>query len=162
MQNLPATPDPQSCARSLPNSLEADRWVVIGSGPAGVACARALLDRGKKVHLLDSGLSLESERLGLVQQLKNSRPEAWNAADVTAFKSGIEAGMSGLPQKLVYGSDFAYRGAEEHLRVSYDNVGLRPSLAKGGLSNVWGAAMLPFRERDIESWPLSRPSLDPH
>src|SRR6266478_4232686 len=139
MQNLPATPDPQSRARSLPNSLEADRWVVIGSGPAGVACAKALLDRGKKVQMLDSGLSLESERMELVERLKSSRPEVWNTADVAAFKAGIDAGISGLPQKLVYGSDFAYRGAEEHLSVTYANVGLRPSLAKGGLSNVWGA-----------------------
>src|ERR1043165_94084 len=128
MQNLPAVPESQKSVP--PTSLDVGSWVIVGSGPAGVACAKALLDRGRKVHMLDSGLLLESERLALVQQLKNSRPEAWNAPDVAAFKSGIEAGMSGLPQKLVYGSDFAYRGAEEHFGISYQNVGLRPSLAK--------------------------------
>src|ERR1041385_4371405 len=121
MDNTPADAATPSRAQPRFGSSDAERCFVVGSGPAGVACARALLDRGKKVHMLDSGLSLESERLALVQQLKNSRPEAWNVADVAAFKAGIEAGMSGLPQKLVYGSDFAYRGAEEHFGISYQN-----------------------------------------
>ena len=85
MQNLPAAPESQSCARPLPITLDPEAWVVVGSGPAGVACAKALLDRGKKVLMLDSGLSLASDRLQLVQQLKGSRPEAWNAVEVAAF-----------------------------------------------------------------------------
>lgn len=36
--------------------------IVIGSGPAGVSCAKALLDHGKKVVLLDGGLTLEPEK----------------------------------------------------------------------------------------------------
>src|SRR6516165_2067350 len=105
MQNLPAAPESQARARSTPVSLDPDAWVVIGSGPAGVACARAVLDRGRKVHMLDSGLALESERHQLVKQLKANRPEAWNASDVAAFKAGVDAGTGGLPNKLVYGSD---------------------------------------------------------
>jgi NAD(P)-dependent dehydrogenase (short-subunit alcohol dehydrogenase family) len=35
---------------------------VIGSGPVGVACARALLARGANVLMLDAGLDLEPER----------------------------------------------------------------------------------------------------
>src|SRR5689334_20825721 len=120
MQNLAAAPECQTRARALPLCSELQSWVVVGSGPAGVACAKALLERGKRVHMLDSGLSLEPERLALVERLKSSRPEAWLASDVTAFKSGMEAGASGLPQKLVYGSDFAYRGTEEHLGVTYE------------------------------------------
>jgi hypothetical protein len=27
-------------------------------------------------------------------------------------------------------------------------------LARGGLSNVWGAAMLPYRDADIADWPI--------
>jgi flavin-dependent dehydrogenase len=33
---------------------------VIGSGPAGVACARALLARGANVLMLDAGLESKS------------------------------------------------------------------------------------------------------
>ena len=38
---------------------------VIGFGPAGVACARALLARGANVLMLDAGLELEPERAAI-------------------------------------------------------------------------------------------------
>lgn len=135
---------------------------VIGSGPAGVACARALLDAGRRVRMMDGGLTLESERLGLVEKLKHSRPEEWTPADLAAYQAGMNSDVGGVPLKLVYGSDFAYREASEHLGVHYDNVGLRPSLAKGGLSNVWGAAMMPFLEGDLDEWPFKPSTLARH
>src|SRR5438477_7499690 len=70
--------------------------------------------------------------------------------------------VDGVPLKLVYGSDFAYREAGEHLGVQYAGVGLRPSLARGGLSNVWGAAVMPFAQRDISDWPLGLDALARH
>ena len=42
---------------------------MIGSGPAGVACAKALLARGVPVTLLDAGVQLESERMALLDEL---------------------------------------------------------------------------------------------
>ena len=132
---------------------------VIGSGPAGVACAKGLLGRGRKILLLDAGLSLEPERAQVVRQFAQGAPENWSAADLAGYRAGMTADVRGVPQKLVYGSDFAYRGAEEHLGVSYSGVGLRPSLAQGGLSNVWGAAMLPYLESDVADWPFKIASL---
>ena len=32
----------------------------------------------------------------------------------------------------------------------------------GGLSNVWGGAVMPFSDDDIGDWPLDRGSLVPH
>jgi len=37
-----------------------------------------------------------------------------------------------------------------------------PSLALGGLSNVWGAAMLPVSQRDVRDWPVTLDELAPH
>jgi choline dehydrogenase-like flavoprotein len=68
----------------------------------------------------------------------------------------------GVALKLSYGSDFAYREAEEQLGLHYSGVGLRPSLAQGGLSNVWGAAMMPFTARDMRDWPFGPETLAPH
>ena len=136
--------------------------IVIGSGPAGTACAVALLARGAAVRMLDGGLTLEPERAELVERFRRSRPEDWTAADLAAYQSGMNPDAKGVPHKLVYGSDFPYREADQRLGVHYQNVGLRPSLAKGGLSNVWGAAMLPFVERDLKDWPLSDTALAPH
>jgi choline dehydrogenase-like flavoprotein len=112
--------------------------------------------------MMDGGLTLESERLGLVEKLKHSRPEEWTPADLAAYQAGMNSDVGGVPLKLVYGSDFAYREASEHLGVHYDNVGLRPSLAKGGLSNVWGAAMMPFLEGDLDEWPFKPSTLARH
>jgi len=136
--------------------------VVIGSGPAGVACAQALLDQGESVRMLDAGLVLEPERAALVEQLKRGRPDEWTSSDLKAYQAGMIPDVGGVPLKLVYGSDFAYRGADESLGTQYRGVGLRPSLAKGGLSNVWGAAMLPYLERDLERWPFGLAVLAPH
>jgi hypothetical protein len=127
-----------------------------------MACAKALLDRGQRVHMLDGGLTLETERFGLVEKLKETRPEDWTPADLAAYQAGMNPDVGGVPLKLVYGSDFAYREADEQLGVQYDNVGLRPSLAKGGLSTVWGAAMMPYLERDLNEWPLKLDTLAPH
>jgi choline dehydrogenase-like flavoprotein len=112
--------------------------------------------------MLDAGLTLEPDRVGLVEKLKHSRPEEWTPADLASYQAGMNPDVGGVPLKLVYGSDFAYREADEHLGVHYDNVGLRPSLAKGGLSNVWGAAMLPFLEGDLDEWPFQLSTLAPH
>src|ERR1041385_2137514 len=117
--------------------------VVIGSGPAGVACAQALLKRGKRVHLLDGGVKLEPNLTESLEKLKNRKPAEWTSDELSSYQRGMKASAKGVPLKLVYGSDFAYRQTEEHLGVKYSNSGVRPSLATGGLSNVWGAAMLP-------------------
>jgi choline dehydrogenase-like flavoprotein len=37
-----------------------------------------------------------------------------------------------------------------------------PSYARGGFSNVWGAAVLPFLQRDICDWPIRIEDLAPH
>ncbi len=41
-------------------------------------------------------------------------------------------------------------------------TGAKPSLALGGLSNVWGAAMLPCRDSDIPDWPVKNADLAQH
>src|SRR5262245_3150008 len=98
---------------------------VVGSGPAGVACAQALLDRGREVLLLDAGLTLEPERARLVDRLRSQSPEQWSPADLAAHRGAMHADPGGVPQKLVHGSDYPYRGADEQLAVHYDHVGLR-------------------------------------
>lgn len=162
MPPTPARREAQGGARVPFVCSDPELCYVIGSGPAGVACAKALLDAGRRVRMLDAGLTLEPDRVDLVEKLKRSGPEDWTPADLAAYQAGMNPDVGGVPLKLVYGSDFAYREAGEHLGVHYDNVGLRPSLAKGGLSNVWGAAMLPFLDGDLDEWPFQLSTLAPH
>lgn len=125
--------------------------IVIGSGPAGVACAAALLARGRKVMMLDAGLRLEPEREALRAGMAAKAKADWSAAERALITPRMQKGA--VPEKLSYGSDYPYRGTPAG--------SLRGSHAQGGLSNVWGSAMLPYRARDIADWPVSVAELLP-
>jgi choline dehydrogenase-like flavoprotein len=135
---------------------------VIGSGPAGVACAKALLARGADVLMLDAGIELEPGRAQIVRGLAGKKSSDWPAGELAVLKEGMEADAKGVPLKMIFGSDFPYRETAEKIPWRGRGVGVRPSLALGGLSNVWGAAMLPFRDGDISDWPIKNPDLAPH
>jgi choline dehydrogenase-like flavoprotein len=135
---------------------------VIGSGPAGVACAHALLQRGIKVVLLDAGMALEKSRAELVAQMGALKPQDWKPEQVRDFKAGMTAGAKGIPIKLAYGSDYPYREADVHLPADFLGVAIRPSLARGGFSAVWGAAMMPYSPEDTAGWPVTAADLAEH
>jgi choline dehydrogenase-like flavoprotein len=135
---------------------------VIGSGPAGVACAKALLARGATVLMLDAGIELEPERANIVRQFSETKFSDWNPGQVATLKGDMAADATGVPLKLLFGSDFPYRETEEKIPWRGSGTRFRPSLALGGLSNVWGAAMLPHRDEDISDWPVKNSELAPH
>jgi choline dehydrogenase-like flavoprotein len=135
---------------------------IIGSGPAGVACAKALLARGADVLLLDAGIGLESERAQIVRELSQKKSSEWNSNQIAAIKGDVSATAKGIPLKKIFGSDFPYRETEEKIPWRGTGIGLQPSLALGGLSNVWGAAMLPHRDEDISDWPIKNSDLAQH
>jgi choline dehydrogenase-like flavoprotein len=127
-----------------------------------VACARALLARGASVLLLDAGLELEPERAQVVRALAAASPPAWPPEQVARLKEGMAAGAKGIPLKLIFGSDYPYRETEQHIPWQGHGVGVRPSLGLGGFSTVWGAALLPYRDTDIDDWPIKIAELEPH
>lgn len=130
--------------------------IVIGSGPSGVACASALLDAGRSVMMIDAGLALEPERA----RTRDEAPRPLTPANAPWIER--DKPNTAIPRKLSYGSDFPYREATERLGLETHNVGAEPSFARGGLSNVWGAAALPFADADIRDWPISADALAPH
>ncbi len=135
---------------------------VVGSGPAGVACAHALLQQGLQVTLLDAGIELEPEHRQAVLQLQQGAPESWRDDDLRILKQNTTSNAKGIPTKLVYGSDFVYRDVDRLLGFEKHNVIPFASLARGGLSNVWGSNCLPFLANDIQDWPISTADLAPH
>jgi len=135
---------------------------VIGSGPAGMAAVHALLAKGCQVTLLDAGLQLDADRRRLVESLGHSGPEHWDARIVDQLKGDAKPTSTGLPEKQLFGSDYPYRGTDETLGLTREGTGLRPSFAQGGLSTVWGAAMLPTLAQDLDGWPIAARELDAH
>ena len=152
--------------------------VVIGSGPAGVSAARALLDRGLAVTLLDAGIELEPEHRSLQARLAASSPDAWDDSlrKQACRQSPLELGgvplkklggqpsveLGGVPLKTSFGSAFAYREVERLLPFENRGSATQPTLAKGGFSSVWGAAVLPTLEEDLRGWPIGAADLAPH
>ncbi len=137
-------------------------FVVIGSGPAGVACAQALLEKGHEVLMLDAGLGLEPARQEMVDQLAATPPENWPAETVARLKESMTPTSAGVPLKYLFGSDFPYRRPASAAALEREGVGLQPSYAAGGLSSVWGAAMMPYHTRDMGAWPFTAETLAPH
>ena len=135
---------------------------VVGSGAAGVACSQALLECGATVVMLDAGIALEKSRRELVARMGVQPPQNWKVAQLKDFKAGIKAGAKGIPLKLAYGSDYSYRETDLHLPADYLGVALRPSLGRGGFSAVWGAAMMPYSEKDTADWPVRSRDLAEH
>ena len=134
---------------------------VIGSGPAGVACASALLEQGAQVTMLDAGLELESNRRRQLAGLQSVAFTSWDEASLRFLREGVEVSAGGIPLKLAYGSDFPYRDPIDQ-PIAADGVHGKPSFARGGLSNVWGASVLPYRTDDMSGWPITAEDLAPH
>ncbi|MDA1185865.1 MAG: hypothetical protein O2930_14625 [Acidobacteria bacterium] len=135
---------------------------IIGSGPAGIASARALLARGCEVTLLDGGVSLEPARRALVDRLSRSEPADWPGADVAALREATAAGLGGVLLKSAYGSDYPYQEVDRWTPFENRGTDTRPTLARGGFSSVWGAAVLPYLAEDLTDWPVSAEELAPH
>ena len=134
--------------------------LIIGSGPSGIATATALLARGRSVVLLDGGKLPEPEAIARRDALAARAPEDWSQPERTAYQAPQFAAPEGQTRR--YGSDFAQEAAADTLAEGRDGFALRASRAVGGLSNLWGAAVLPYRQHDIADWPVTAEELAPH
>ncbi len=133
--------------------------LVIGSGPSGVSVAKALLDRGRQVLMLDGGRGLESAAQDRRDHLASGDPDSWSVDDVKTWQAPQFATPPGQVRR--FGSDFAMVPGAQTLTAP-DQIGLRASHAMGGLSNLWGSAVLPNRAADITDWPIGMDDLAPH
>src|SRR2546422_40980 len=83
-------------------------YAVVGAGPAGAAAAKALVALGRKVVVLDAGLTLERERELARQRMAAATPESWSAADMALTRYSAH-GARGAGYKRLFGDDVAFR-----------------------------------------------------
>jgi choline dehydrogenase-like flavoprotein len=138
------------------------RDIIVGSGPAGLAAATALVSHGRRVTILDVGEQIEPERAALRSRMGSVEPDQWDPVDVAMAR---EPGRTGQSEGIrPFGSDVLFRDPVGFAasNIGQNSVGLKPSFATGGMSNGWGAAVLPYRIEDITTWPIGEEELSPH
>ena len=135
--------------------------IVVGSGPAGIACARALAERDYEVTVLDAGHGPDAAIVDKYAPLAETDPESWDPELVGELRSEFQVGHDELPPKPVLGSLHPYAPGDPSAPDPGSGVGVTPSLGRGGLSAVWGAAMLPYRASDLAGWPIGLDDLAP-
>ena len=140
----------------------ASQHIVIGSGPAGLSCAKALLAEGHAVLMIDAGNDLEPERAAKLVDLRGTHPDTWSGEPTAWLREDMQAAIEGIPLKLCYGSDYPYRSKPGAPVIEGAGVNTKFSLGKGGLSAVWGAAAMPYRQQDMVGWPITAGDLAPH
>jgi len=138
-------------------------YCVVGSGPAAISAAMALVKRGLRVTILDGGKTLEAERQTIMDRLGAQTPEEWSAADMDRLRGDDQTSRHGsIHSKLTYGSEYPYEDVAEPLTADRHQTPFHYSMARGGLSNVWGASILPSHQRDMDGWPITAADLDAH
>ncbi|MEO6093137.1 MAG: hypothetical protein ABIT04_13080 [Novosphingobium sp.] len=123
--------------------------IVIGSGPAGLAAALARIALGREVIVLDGGKTIDEHA---------DDGTEWSAVARAEWMAPQFAAPAGQVRR--YGSDFAMEPPEATF-AGGDALGLRSSRAVGGLSNLWGSAMLRWRQSDLVGWPITADDLAP-
>ena len=137
--------------------------VVIGSGPAAIAATMALVQQGHRVTILDVGTCLEAERQEIVDRMAQQEPSNWAKDDLNAIIGQRSVSNEAVHSKLSYGSSYSFDTRAAAVDVRWEkSAGFNHSLAQGGLSNVWGSSLLPYRQEDIIDWPITVEDLRPH
>ena len=135
---------------------------VIGTGPSAATAARVLAKRGLEVCIVDPSFGPGEATRELTTRMCQSEPGDWAPQDVTALKANMQASGDGIPRKLVYGSDFPYRQVAGAPPVELVDAEMLRSFAEAGLSNVWGACILPYPDAELSDWPVALGEMQEH
>lgn len=138
-------------------------YCVVGSGPASISAAMALVQRGLRVTILDGGKTLEPDRQAVLDRLATQKPGQWSPPDLDRLRGDDQSSRHGsIHSKRTYGSEYPYDDIAEPLVADPDHTPFHYSMASGGLSNVWGASILPSHQRDMDAWPITAADLAAH
>lgn len=135
--------------------------IVVGSGPAGVSVAWPLVRAGIHVRMIDASTGAPASDTSA-----ESRPVAQSRTDPTSWKDRFGTDFSSLSRAKDLSPKIATPKAQETLAgfaarsgVESGNFCAMGSLARGGLSNIWGALALPFEDEELAESALDTEAL---
>ncbi|MDR3450543.1 MAG: GMC oxidoreductase [Alphaproteobacteria bacterium] len=132
---------------------------VLGSGPAAVACASALLDAGHSVVMIAPDKRLPADRQKLADDFRVSPDTAGFVEQMRRLREKVPSALRA--KKLPFASPYIYEGVDQVLPLDRREVVVERSLAAGGLSAVWGATVIPFRADSFRDWPVNLREMEP-
>jgi len=138
-------------------------YCVIGSGPSSISSAVALLKHGLNVVMLDVGKELDDNKKIILRRIStNTKDDSNEELLKELYTIENKDNQNSKYSKLSYGSEFFYEENKFSNVNNHDELFIKSSFAKGGLSNVWGAALQPYETSDFKNWPISETDLKPH
>jgi choline dehydrogenase-like flavoprotein len=135
--------------------------LVIGSGPAGVAASRPLVEAGLEVTMVEAGEWCEPKSI----------EQSW--VDFRLTDDNQWALLAGAPAEVATSTRRSAKfsvpwvanianGAAERLGFAAENFEGMPFAAVGGFSIAWGSGLALFDRQDLVGWPISLEDLSPH
>ena len=108
--------------------------VVLGTGPSAIATIYGLLTKCEKVCVIDACIGPDNHLLDAISKEPNRRssPKFRNPENAYVYKS----------------FDYKYQ-------IFSENFNATSSLAKGGLSNIWGGGFFPYSREEIKDFSYS-------
>ena len=113
-------------------------YVILGSGLSAISTIQGITDNNinniKKIFVIDAGLT---EKVHLRIDKRN---------DSIKMPS---------PKFKIRANRYIYYGFKSMLNITENSFQVIGSLAKGGLSNIWGATIQPYNEAELSKFPYS-------
>jgi choline dehydrogenase-like flavoprotein len=130
-----------------------ERFAVVGSGAAALGVLVGILREhpDAEVTMFDVGNRVTQE----------PRPDNPSVEWINEFYDEIYKNIRSVhgfkfpPPKTHFGDQIPMQPVGQHLRIF-------KSESLGGLTNYWGATMLPFTDREMNQWPISSKVLEPY
>lgn len=134
--------------------------IIVGSGPAGVSVAFPLLEAGLHVLMVDGG-----EHKGFsgpssdFLTARSSDQLQWKWLVGEDFYA-LQRRDAVSPKLRVPMHAYAFEGFAKDNQILGENFVTLGSMARGGLSNVWGCGVARFSEQELNSFPFAAKDLD--
>lgn len=139
--------------------------LVVGSGPAGVNAAAALVDSGWNVGLVDFG-NRDATYAPLIYDASFTTLRRTDAGQHRYLLGdrfeGLPSGNVRVGAQLTPPRQYVHADVARSMPVASETFSAMESLAMGGLGNAWGAGAFCFSDEELAQAGLSADAMRPH